>query len=74
MCIVVQVVSSDAVELAEIQTNGLMRTTLEALIKMMDHFHFTWAESVETIDIVTYMQELLEEPALEQRQVFYLQS
>jgi hypothetical protein len=69
MCIVVQVISSDPVELAEIQNNGLMRTTLEALIKMMDHYHFTWAESVETIEILTFMQELLCEPALDVAQV-----
>jgi hypothetical protein len=69
MCIVAQLVKSNATEIGEMQNQGLMRTTLEALIKMMDHFHFTWADSVETIEILKYMQLLLCQPALEDRQI-----
>lgn len=69
MCIVAQLVKSNDTEIAEMQNRGLMRTTLEALIKMMDHFHFTWADSVETIEILQYMQLLLCQPALEDRQI-----
>ncbi|XP_059475222.1 uncharacterized protein LOC132196521 [Neocloeon triangulifer] len=69
MCIVVQLVSCDSAEIVEIQDSGLMRTTLEALIKMMDHFHFTWTESFETVEILTHMQDLLCISALKDRQV-----
>ncbi|CAB3378906.1 Hypothetical predicted protein [Cloeon dipterum] len=69
MCIVVQLVSSNNNEIIEIQESGLMKTALEALIKMMDHFHFTWTESFETVEILHYMQDLLCETALEDQQI-----
>lgn len=69
MCILVQFIDGTSEEIIEAQNSGFMGTTLEAIIVLIDKFHFTWRESVETTCLATFMQELLCEPALGQRQI-----
>lgn len=69
MCILVQFIEASSEEFSEYQDTGFMSTTLESIIKLIDHFHFTWRDSIETTCLLTFMQELLCEPAIGPRQI-----
>jgi hypothetical protein len=72
MCKLVQFIEANTEEINEFQDTGLFSTTLESVITLIDHFHFTWRESIETTCLLTFMQELLCEPALRQKQTSQL--
>ncbi|KAF4519207.1 hypothetical protein B566_EDAN013501 [Ephemera danica] len=69
MCILVQFIEASSEEFSKYQATGFMSTTLESTMRLIDHFHFTWRDSIETTCLLTFMQELLCEPVIAPRQV-----